>query len=83
MKRLATRWQGFQRAAKRAVARRRSPAGIQVTTDSIGWIIAVVLMISVAVYFAAGAGTTWMNNNFHHVTSIQPTNTPGTEPVNG
>lgn len=51
---------------------RQNNAGVEVTGETIGWLIAVIVLVIVGVAFAKGAGTTWMNHMFSNITSIAP-----------
>lgn len=55
-------------------AQRGGDAGVEVTGETIGWLIAAIILVALGVSFAAGGGTTWMNTMFHDITSISPTN---------
>lgn len=67
---------------RRVAARWREERAIAGTAENIGWLIAVILLITVAILFASGAGTLWMNHSFGTVTSIQPANVPTTVTAN-
>ena len=83
MNALAIRIQGLKLRAQVALAKRRQVAGVEVTGETIGWLIAAVVLVGAGVIFASGQGTTWMHQIFGNVTSIQPTNVPTSITVNG
>lgn len=80
---IAIRMQGLKIRAQMALAKRRSVAGVEVTGETIGWLIAAIVLVGAGVIFASGAGTNWMHQIFGQVTSIQPTGTPTGVAVNG
>lgn len=49
---------------------RLSTSGVGTTVEAIGFLIVAVILVLVAVIFASGSGTQWMNGIFGHVTSI-------------
>lgn len=51
---------------------RQDNAGVEVTGETIGWLIAVIVLVLVAVGFANGSGTSWMNHMFNNITQIAP-----------
>ncbi len=71
-----------QSLARGIAARRREERAIEGTAENIGWLIVVLLLISVGIIFASGAGTQWMHGIFGTVTSIQPANVPTTVTAN-
>ena len=75
--------QGLKIRAQAALATRRDIAGVEVTGETIGWLIAAIILVGAGVIFASGAGTTWMHQIFGNVTSIQPTGVPTGVTVNG
>lgn len=82
MTRMRMRMHALAARARAAWALRRTETGVEVTGETIGWLIAVILLVSVAVYFAATSGTNWMHQNFNSVTSISPAGVPTTVTAN-
>ena len=83
MTRMWIRWQTVKNRAGQALASRRDIAGVEVTGETIGWLIAAIVLVGAGVIFASGAGTTWMHQIFGNVTSIRPTGVPTSVTTNG
>jgi len=56
---------------REGLIRRRSVLGVQVTTESLGWIVGSVFFVGLMVLWATGPGKTWMNGIFGGATNIQ------------
>ena len=80
---MAIRIQTLKMRLSQALATRRDIAGVEVTGETIGWLIAAIVLVGAGVIFASGAGTNWMHQIFGNVTSITPTGTPTGVTVNG
>ena len=83
MRHIARRWQGFTQRAAIAWVTRRGTAGFQLSAENILWLIIILVVVSAVMYVIFGAGVPWAQDNLHRITSIQPTNTPGSIPVTG
>lgn len=58
------------------LARRSSTSGVQVTAESIGWLLAALFFIALILLFVVGPGKTWVNGNLNSVTSTDSTTLP-------
>ena len=58
---LRTRWQ--------------TEAGVEVTGETIGWLIAAIILVIIGVGFALGPGSTWVNGILDTVTHISTSST--------
>jgi hypothetical protein len=46
--------------------------GVEVTGETIGWLIAAIILVLLGVGFALGPGTTWVNSQLDTLTTIKP-----------
>ncbi len=50
--------------------------GVEVTGETIGWLIAAVILVLAGIYVVINVGIPWMQSTFSTISSINP-NSPG------
>ena len=65
-----------RQAAHRALRLRwQTEAGVEVTGETIGWLIAAIILVIIGVGFALGPGSAWVNGILGTVTHISTSST--------
>ena len=66
---------GVSRARQVWHTRWQTVAGVEVTGETIGWLIAAIILVILGVAFAIGPGTKWVNGILDTVTQISTSST--------
>ena len=67
--------QGQQQLQKALTTRWQTVDGVEVTGETIGWLIAAIILVIIGVGFALGPGSKWVNGILDTVTHISTSST--------
>ena len=67
---------GKTRMIQGVQTRWQTQEGVEVTGETIGWLIAAVILVLAGIYVVINTGIPWMQSTFDTIKSINP-NSPG------